>query len=228
MLIETTTYSIEMKKLSLLLIIGLFCLSPVFGQHDLAAQKLLSGLSKKYNAYNTVQLDFTLRAINQQKQTTINEKGDLIVEPKSNKYRIAMEDQVMISDGKQQWHVLKEEGEVQLTEVEVGQEASISPANILTFYNKGFKYVSAKDEVAAGKQLSVVDLTPEDNKKSFFKVRLRVDKNANQIYDVTVFDKSGTKYSYAIQKVMPNVTVTAKTFIFDKGDYPNMEVVDLR
>jgi len=216
-----------MKKLSLL-IIALFCTSLVFGQNDPAAQKLLSGLSKKYHSYHTVQVNFILKAINQQQQTTINEKGDLIVEPKSNKYRITMKDQVMISDGKQQWHILKEEEEVQLTEVEAEQETSISPANMLTFYNKGFKYVSAKDEGAAGKQLSVVDLTPEDNTKSFFKVRLRIDKSANQIYDVTIFDKSGTKYSYAIQTVLPNVKITAKTFIFDKGDYPNMEVVDLR
>lgn len=199
-----------------------------FGQSDPTTKKLLNDLSKKYQSYKTAKISFTLKASNQQKQTTVNQKGELIVEPRTNKYRISFDDQVMISDGKQQWHVLKEEQEVQINEVEDTQSGSITPANIFSFYNQGFKYPKAKNEQEAGKSLNVVDLTPIDNTQSYFKVRLRIDQSKNQIYDVTVFDKGGSLYTYTIQNFIPSIKVSPKTFIFDKADYPGMEIVDLR
>jgi len=216
-----------MKKISLFITL-LFCCLFVFSQNDPAAEKILNALSKKYQSYNTAQINFTLKAINHQQQVTVNEKGELLIETKTDKYRMTMKDQEIIADGKQQWHILKEEQEVQITEVDPEQSASITPANIFTFYKSGFKYVSAKDEQVSGKLLNVIDLSPIDNKKSFFKVKVRVDKVSQLLFDVTIFDKSGSRYIYTIQNLTPNVKVNTKTFIFDKTDYPNMEVVDLR
>jgi outer membrane lipoprotein-sorting protein len=59
-------------------------------------------------------------------------------------------------------------------------------------------------------------------------VRLRVDKALKQIYDVVVFDKNGSKYTYSIQNLVSNIKIAPKTFIFDKVNYPDLEVVDLR
>ncbi|GAA4793130.1 hypothetical protein GCM10023231_21660 [Olivibacter ginsenosidimutans] len=218
-----------MKKRTLLLI-GILCSGlGVLAQDDPAAQKLLQSVSQKYQSYRTAKIDFSLRATNQQQQTTVNQHGALIVAPKSNKYRITTEDQVLISDGKQQWNILKEEQEVQLTDAAGGGETeTITPATIFTFYTKGFTYGAARDETVSGKRLAVIDLSPEDNRKSFSKVRLRIDKNAQQIYDITVFDKGGSQNQYSIQKFTPNVEVTTKTFTFDKADFPHMEMVDLR
>lgn len=205
-----------------------FCTMMAFAQHDPEAQRILNAVSKKYQSYSTVKIDFAIKAINHQQQVTINDKGSLLLEPKSNKYRIAMQDQEMISDGKAQWTVLKEEQEVQLTAVNNEEVESLTPTNIFTFYRKGFEYILGQDEKVNNQTLSVIDLTPEDSKKQFFKVRLRVNKSISQIYDATVFDKSGARYTYSILKLTPNQQFAAKTFIFDKGDYPGMELVDLR
>ncbi len=210
------------------MIIFIACGLSAFGQNDPATEKLLNTLREKYQSYRTAKINFTLTATNQQKQITVDEKGELIVEPRTNRYRITLNDQVMISDGKQQWHVLKEEQEVQITEADGEQSGSITPANIFSFYSEGFKYPAAKSETIGGKSLSVIDLIPTDGKVSYVKVRLRLDKSINQIHDVTVFDKSGSLYTYTIQNFTPNVKVTSKTFIFDKTDYPGMEIVDLR
>jgi len=210
-------------------IIMVLCYLVGYSQQDPASKKILTDLSKKYQTYRTVKITFTLKAIDQQQRVVVNQKGTLIVSPKSNQYHITFADQEMISDGKQQWHILKEEQEVQLTAVEAdGQQGTITPANMLTFYNHGFKHMMGATEKAGGKSLSVIDLTPLDNTRPYFKIRLRADKSLNQIYDLTVFDKSGTRYIYAIQNFTPNVEINNKTFIFDQSDYPNMEVVDLR
>lgn len=210
------------------MIIFIACGLTAFGQNDPATEKLLNSLREKYQSHRTARINFTLTATNQQKQVTADEKGELIVEPRSNKFRITLNDQAIISDGKLQWHVLKDEQEVQITEADGGESGSITPANIFSFYSEGFKYPAAKNETVGGKSFSVVDLVPIDGKASYVKVRLRVDKSIHQIYDVTVFDKSGALYTYAIRNFTPNVKVTSKTFIFDKTDYPGMEIVDLR
>jgi len=210
-------------------IIMLLCYLVGYAQQDPTSKKLLTDLSKKYQTYRTVGMTFTLKAIDQQQRVVVNQKGTLIVSPKSNQYHITFDDQEMISDGKQQWHILKEEQEVQLTAAGADeQRETITPANMLTFYDHGFKHIMGASERVGGKTLNVIDLTPLDNTKPYFKIRLRVDKSLNQIYDLTVFDKSGTHYIYAIQNFTPNVKITNKTFIFDQSDYPNMEVVDLR
>lgn len=217
-----------MQRILSIVMISVFWQLAAIAQNDPTAQKLLTAVSKNYQSYNNAQIDFTLKALNRQQQTTINEKGVLIVEPKTNKFHITMSGQEIISDGKSQWTILKEEQEVQVSDVDPSASESLTPATIFTFYKKGYKYVSTKVERSGNKQLNVIDLTPEDAKKQFFKVRLRIDKATNQIYDVVVFDKNGSSYTYTIQNLVPNIKIAAKTFIFDKVNYPDLEVVDLR
>jgi outer membrane lipoprotein-sorting protein len=74
----------------------------------------------------------------------------------------------------------------------------------------------------------MIDLSPIDTKRSFFKIRLSIDKVAKQIANVVIFDKNGNKYTYYIKTFTPNVKVPETTFAFDAKKYPGVEVVDLR
>lgn len=216
-----------MKRI--LIFITIICWSfSAIAQNDPTAQKLLASVSKHYQSFSNAQINFTLKAVNHQQQTILNEKGVLIVEPKTDKFHIRMGEQEIISDGKLQWTILKEEQEVQVAEIDPTASASLTPATIFTFYKKGYKYISTKTERLGNKQLSVIELAPEDTKKQFFKVRLRVDQALKQIYDVVVFDKNGSRYTYSIQNLVSNIKIAPKTFIFDKVNYPDLEVVDLR
>src|SRR5690606_38347325 len=135
------------------------------------------------------------------------------METAAGKYRITTNNQDIISNGKTQWIVLKEEQEVQLTEADNSSE-NISPANIFSFYNHGYKYVSAPNEQAGGNQLLVVELSPEDTQNPYFKIKLRIHAATNLIYDATVFDKSGVKYTYLLKNTKANPSITADTFVF--------------
>jgi outer membrane lipoprotein-sorting protein len=67
-----------------------------------------------------------------------------------------------------------------------------------------------------------------DAKRSFFKVRLQVDKLTKQIMNAVIFDKNGNRYTYTIKTFLPNVKVPETTFTFDSKLYPGVELVDLR
>jgi len=158
---------------------------------------------------------------------THTESGKIAMDKQAGKYHITTGSQDIISDGKTQWMVLKDVGEVQITEV-VSTSDAISPVNIFSFYKKGYKYVSAADEHASGKQLAVVELTPKDTNAPYFKIKLRVDERTYQIQDVTIFDKGGNQFVYVLKNTKANPQLADSRFVFRQADYPGMEIVDLR
>ncbi len=197
------------------------------GQTDAAAKSLLDKVSITYEGYKTIQADFTLTIQQPQQMDNHTESGTIYMETSAGKYHIAMNSQDLISDGKTQWVVLKEEEEVQITEADPSSDA-ISPVNIFSFYSKGYKYVSAPDERVGNSQLDVVELTPENIRAPYFKIKLRINKQTHLINDVTIFDKGGNKYLYAIKNTKSNPQITGDKFVFKQANYPGMEIVDLR
>lgn len=199
---------------------------PGYTQTDAAARSLLDKVSRTYEAYKTIQADFSL-TVKQAQQAAHTESGKIAMDKTAGKYHITTGNQDIISDGKTQWMVLKDAGEVQVTEVAATSDA-ISPTNIFSFYKEGYKYVSAADEQAGGKHLAVVELTPEDADAPYFKIKLRIDERTYQIHDVTIFDKGGNQFTYTLKNTKANPQLAASYFVFQQNDYPDLETVDLR
>lgn len=216
-----------MKKviLSALMIVG--SAISVLAQTDAKAKAILAEVSKKYKAYDIIKTDFSFTLDNPQAKIKDTQTGTLYVKSKSNKYKIVMKAQDLISDGKTQWTYLKNEKEVQINDVDNSPNA-INPAKIFTIYEKGFKYLYTGDVKVNGKTQHVIDLTPVDSKRSFFKVRLNVDKTSKQISNAVIFDKNGNRYTYSIRTFTPNVKVAESIFAFDAKNYPGVSVEDLR
>ncbi len=216
-----------MKKLAAaFLALGVFS-SVAFAQTDPKAKAILAEVSKKYRSYDVVKSDFTFTLDNKQAKVKETQQGTLYVKAKANKYKVAMTNQELISDGKVQWTYLKQDKEVQLSNVDPSSEA-LNPAKIFTIYEKGFKYVYTGEQKVGKKTYQMIDLSPTDIKKSVFKVRLSVDKAAKQIANIVVFEKNGNTYTYNVKTFSPNVKVPESTFAFDAKKYPGVEVVDLR
>lgn len=205
-----------------------------FAQKDAAAKAILTPLSQKYRAYTAIKTDFTFTLDNQPQNMKATQNGTLTVEPKTNKYHIALfaeskpeVEQEIISDGKSQWSYNKSEKEVQLTNAE-HNSTSFNPAQLFTIYEHGYKYLYTGEIKQGGKIYQQIDLTPEDDKNDFFKIRLTIDKVKKLIYSVLVFDKNGSKYNYVLKDFTPNPPVTADTFAWDVKTHPGIEMVDLR
>ena len=216
-----------MKKLLIgaLIIIGSGLTA--FAQSEVKAKEILAEVSKKYRTYDVIKTEFSYTLENPQAKIKETQSGTLFVRSKVNKYKVILKGQELISDGKNQWTYLKADKEVQLSEVENSSDA-LNPAKIFTIYEKGFKSVYTNDTKLNGKTLHNIDLTPIDSKRSFFKVRLQIEKLTKQITNAVIFDKNGNKYTYTIKTFTPNVQVPESTFAFDSKLYPGVELVDLR
>lgn len=216
-----------MKKLMICAFVLLGSGMNLMAQSEVKAKDILAEVSKKYRNYDVIKTEFTYTLENQQAKIKETQAGTLFVRSKLNKYKVILKGQELISDGKNQWTYLKADKEVQLSEVDQSSDG-LNPAKIFTIYEKGFKSLYTNDTKVNGRYVHNIDLTPTDSKRSFFKVRLQIDKLNKQITNAVIFDKNGNKYTYTIKTFTPNIKVPESTFAFDTKKYPGVELVDLR
>ena len=206
-----------------------------FAQKDAQAKAILAPVSQKYRTYNAIKSDFTFTLDNAQAGMKIIQNGTLITEPKTNKYKITLYsqgsttqiEQEIISDGKTQWVYNREDKEVQVSNANHSSN-DFNPAQLFTIYEHGYKYLYTGEQKIAGKVYQNIELTPEDDKKAIFKVKLTIDKVKKQLYSALLFDKNGNRYTYTVRTFTPNVPAPDATFAWDAKGHPGVEVVDLR
>lgn len=197
-----------------------------YAQNDAAAKTLLTKVSQKYNSYKTIQANFSLH-IKQANGGSHADAGTLYLDKANNKYQVNTKNQVLISDSKTQWNIMKAEKEVEISEAS-NSTNEINATNIFSFYTTGFKYTLTNTEKINGLTLNVVNLTPVDSKKNYSKIKLRINKATNLIYDTTIFDKSGNRYTYTLASQQSNKVLSDNLFVFNKNDYKGFDIVDLR
>ncbi|SEN39344.1 Outer membrane lipoprotein-sorting protein [bacterium A37T11] len=189
--------------------------------------KVLDRVSKNYKSFKTVRASFDYTVLDKNMNKLAGSEAKLQLDIRSGKYHIVMDDREIISDAKTQWQVMKDVGEVQISDADSDPD-QLTPANVFTFYKTGYGYTALPDEKEGGKLFYAIRLDPQDKSKPIRYVKLRIDKVTNLIKDVSVFDKSGGSFSYRVQKFEKNIALPAAAFTFDKADYKGMEIVDLR
>ena len=210
-----------MKKIFLFAICLLVNIINSNAQVDVKAQQILKEVSAKYKLYNSLSASFKLTLMDQKTKKSDVQNGTITL--KGNMYNLTMVDQVVMSNGKITWTYLKESNEVQINEAKTNTDA-ISPTNIFTMYEHGYKQKYLADK----KTVQLIELFPEDAKKNYFKIQLEINKKDKYVQTARVFDKNGNIYTYAIVKFTPNAATTDDIFTFNKAKYPGVEVVDLR
>jgi outer membrane lipoprotein-sorting protein len=214
------------KKILILLSAVLF-LSSLQAQTPKAneAEKLMERISKRYKAFKSMKADFVYTIENKQQKSQEKQKGNILV--KGNKFKLDIANQLIICDNKTMWTYSREVNEVQVTNYSP-KEGAIRMDDIFTMYGKGFIYKTLENKKENGKELSIIELTPKDKKKKFFKIKVTVDKTNQSIVSSQVFDKTGTTHTYLVSNQVPNLKFDDNQFVFDSKKYPGVEIIDLR
>ncbi len=218
-----------MKKLTTLLLIATVTLLSVntFAQapDTKTATTILSGVSTKYKGFTAVKATFTMKTEGSTNKVTDTQIGTVYV--KGNKYKLELANQEITCDNVKIWTFLKDANEVQVNNYEPDPDA-ITPTQIFTIYEKNFLCGYVEEQTLNGKIYQIIEMTPNDKTKPYFKVRLMIDKVDKTIYSAKVFDKNGSRYTYEITKFTPNPVLVDTYFSFNAKDHPGVEVVDLR
>ena len=191
---------------------------------DTKAKTTLDAVSAKMKSYTTMKIDFTYSMVND--KTKVNESKSGTIQIKGSKYHLEIGGQVVFCDATTVWTYLKDDNEVNVNNAST-QEDATNPTTILNNYSKNFKPKFIKEEVQGGKTIAVIDMTPT-KAKSYYKVRLNIDKIAQQIVSTSVYDKNGSTYTYTVTKFASNLPMVDALFTFVKANYPGVQVNDMR
>ncbi len=209
----------------------IFCLGLLYtasfsaNAQDKKAEAILDAMSKKYKATLSYNANFSYGVENATNK--VNKFLTGVVTVKGNKFKLKTAGQEIFNNGKEMFTFVKETNEVNITDASDSDE-DFSPTKIYTIYKKGYKYQFKEEKKEAGQVFETVELTPSTVKSNISKIQITVNKLDKSIKNWKVWDKAGKKTLFKIDKFVPNAPASDAVFVFDKKNYPGVEVVDLR
>lgn len=196
------------------------------GKSDPEAKKVLDAVSAKFKTFKSVKASFALKIENAAGKVQGTKAGTIMM--KGVKYRVSITGQEIFCDGTTIWTYDMAAKEVQVSVLD-NSSGAITPQKLFTnFYEKDFLFMLNPEVNRAGKTYQVVELTPIDKTKPFFKVILEVDKATKVIMATRIFEKNGNRYLYAINTMATTAVIPDDSFAFNLKKYPGVEVIDLR
>ncbi len=213
------------KKLSYILLFAVLSLfQNILAQSDPKAKTVLDNALKVYKTYPSVSAKFSQTIEVPNSKTTVR-NGQVFV--KGDMYKIVLPDQSIFCDKKTVWTYMKDLNEVQINDYEPSAD-EITPTNIYSIYQTDFFYMLGGIENIAEVPCQIVDLTPKNKDKPFFKVRIWIDKKSQLVKQFKVFDRNGTRYTYTVTSINTNAGLQDTFFKFNAKDFPSVHVEDLR
>lgn len=207
-----------------------------FGQstniNDPEAGTILDKTAAKYRSYNGMEVDFTLSAIRPKlkpedadSKYTDTDNGKLYM--KGDKFKIVLNGYELYCDGKTTYNYSSKAKEVQINDYEESAE-NLSPTRIFKLYKDGYSYQIKEKKPFQGKNVTVVELAPANHKVSYFKIDIAIEDATYIIMEAKVYEKSGTRYVYKINKVTTEEALSDASFVFDSQKHAGVKLVDLR
>ncbi len=194
---------------------------------DAAAKTLLEKARKKYESYKTIEADFSLTIEPAEGKKEI-QKGKMW--QAGDKYRIHLDQQEIVCDGKSSWLYMKSNKEVQINDAGAENEAnSMSPKGLLKMYQSGnFLYFMGSTGTENGKSVQYIEIKPVDRRSQYSKFKIAINKANNQIVSMKTFNKDGSKFTMAIGKLNTSKKIDPSKFVFDSNKYLGVHIEDLR
>lgn len=186
------------------------------------SKKILDEVSAKTKSYNTLKAEFTW-TIEKKDKSKDTQEGK--IQTKGAKYKLEIPGHDIYCDGKTVWDFIKDANEVQIKEIEAEADDAITPTNIFTMYEKGFKY-KFDSEDATKQIINLYPLNPD--KKKFHTIKLTIDKTKKQIISVKMVMKDGTTQIYVVKSFAGNGVLADADFVFNTKTHPGVSVEDLR
>ena len=139
---------------------------------------------------------------------------------KGDSYKLNVDGQEMISDGKILWTHLIEDKEVMISEVT--EDNNTSPLAIINSFSKNVtvNYIENNAETKA------IEIKGNDG-ESFERIILTADKDL-RIKKIHAYLSDGNEFVYEITEFTTNQNLPDCMFIFNESLYPNVEVIDMR
>ena len=186
---------------------------------DQKAKALLDEVTSKVKTYNNIAIDFKYQLNNAKENINQDSKGNVTMQ--GNKYLLNFMGVTKIFDGQKTYTIVPEDEEISVSNFDEKDENAITPAKMLTFFNKGYKYSWDIPQDIRGRKIQYIKLVPISSKDQRKEVLLGIDVQTKNIYNVIEIGKNGTRTTIVVNSFKTNQPVSKNQFTFVKSKYPN-------
>ena len=190
------------------------------GKVDKTAAALLKKVAAKFN--DNVSFSVTATVFDGQQKQTLKQSSQVLYN--KGKYRLTMDDMVIVCDGTTVWQWNKTAREVAISNVSASSDIDLfNPAQLLSNYDKNFraKYIRTEDDGTA-----VIDLQPRFA-SSYHKIRLLLNEKSGLLHRMEVHKYDSGRELYDIAGFKKASTPAAQ-FSFDPKQHAGVEIIDMR
>ncbi len=210
-----------MKKYASFIFI-FFSLITLIAQNDPKARELLEEVTRKFESYENVTVDFVYELYNPEAGVKQETNGKVYF--KNNKYHAEYMGIIDIFDGKKRYVIVPENQEVNV--MTVNEEEEVTPASMFDFYKKGYRFKMDIKQPAGGRTVQYIKLFPiNDNEVDY--VLIGIDIKTKNIYKIIIVQKNKTRITIRIRKFTTNVPLSDRLFVFDRTKYADYFINDL-
>lgn len=204
----------------------LFFLLCVFYLNAQNAKDILDKANLAYNQAGGITASFTINTEDVKGKVVYSQDGKAYL--KGNKFKIDVPDGITWFDGRTQWVYAKGGDEVNVSNPTGEELAGVSPSVLLSLYKAGFKLNYKGEKKEKAKTVYIVEMVPLGKKTEFSKMVVTIDKITHIFTSVSTYGKDGVDNHLIINKIQTGVALSDNVFVFNKKEYPGVEVVDLR
>jgi outer membrane lipoprotein-sorting protein len=185
--------------------------------NDSEAQELLNKVSAKVKSYKNLILEFKYVLENTEEKIRQETKGDVAIQ--GDKYVLNILGIRRIYDGESLFTISNEDEEVTISSNNTSDENTITPSELLNFYEDGYTYKLDIIQNVKGKKIQYVRLNPITSNSEIKYVLLGIDIKTNHIHNLIEIGNNGTKTTLTINSFKTNQPVSKTFFQFDKNKY---------
>ena len=195
---------------------------PLYAGED--AESILSKLQKKYSTIKDASVTFRREVKFGVTHSQQEAEGRLLMK-KGNRYRLELEEQTIVTDGKLVWSYTKANNQVLIDKYKENSQ-TLTPDKVLVSIPNDYSAVMLGKEKVQEKETTILKLVPKSTKTSLRWMKVWIDEDDWLMKRVQILDISDNLMTYAIQDAKLNTGLADSQFQFDAP--PDAEVIDLR
>ena len=213
----------NMKKLFFILAL-LLTTGSMQAQKQKEARRVLDATASAFEKGGGIQANFKAESfIDGNLQGSTN--GEMRVD--GEKFCLSTDETITWFDGKTQWSYVKPNDEVNISTPTEEEQQNINPYAFVNIYKKGYNY-SMRETTLRGKACYEVTLIAQDKKSSLPTIILDIEKSNRVPLCVRLQHDAQTWTRITIQSYEDKQSFPANHFEFNRHDFPQAEIIDLR
>lgn len=196
----------------------------LYAQQDARAEKILKNSRNKVNKLKTLEADFNKSTrTNSGKAVGGDYSGKLVM--KGSKFRLQLNDQVIICDGSTQWAVNQTDKEVLVSNYD--PKEGFTADKLFSVSQEDMKSAYIGQEPIGNIMTDYIELVPK-KQEDYFKIKMWVSVNSSLPRKMEIYYRNGTIVTYTMSHLHWNGDVPSTAFAFSKSEWPGFYIEDMR